>query len=107
LLFSLPLVGTGCKALGDNHLQPALQTVCRQLPPQMQALFSSEKRQSMLALTMVQALLIAMEQGEVSIAKAGMVATLPARTAVLAAANPKNGEPGDLARVPGFRQSAT
>jgi replicative DNA helicase Mcm len=50
----------------------------------------------------LQALLIAMEQGEVSIAKAGMVATLPARTAVLAAANPKNGMscyPASLSQV--------
>ena len=38
-----------------------------------------------------QVLLSAMEQGEVAVAKAGLVATLPARTALLAAANPQGG----------------
>ncbi|CAL8468614.1 g8154 [Coccomyxa elongata] len=38
-----------------------------------------------------QALLAAMEQGEVAVARAGICATLPARTSVLAAANPVGG----------------
>ncbi len=38
-----------------------------------------------------QSLLVAMEQGEVSIAKGGTVAVLPARASVLAAANPVGG----------------
>lgn len=39
-----------------------------------------------------QALLGAMEQGEISVAKAGICATLPARASVLAAANPAGGQ---------------
>ena len=39
----------------------------------------------------LQVLLSAMEQGEVTVAKAGLVAALPARTALLAAANPQGG----------------
>ena len=42
-------------------------------------------------LTEHQALLEAMEQQSISIAKAGMVCTLPARTSVIAAANPVGG----------------
>lgn len=42
-------------------------------------------------LTEHQALLEAMEQQSISIAKAGVVCTLPARTTVIAAANPVGG----------------
>ena len=38
-----------------------------------------------------QSLLVAMEQGEVSVAKGGTVAAMPARASVLAAANPVGG----------------
>ena len=41
--------------------------------------------------TVLQVLLSAMEQGEILVAKAGVVASLPARTSLLAAANPVGG----------------
>ena len=41
--------------------------------------------------TMLQVLLSAMEQGKILVAKAGVVASLPAHTSLLAAANPVGG----------------